>query len=106
MRKTQNSSPASATHAERAGRASELGCLGGRQWFGNPTILVQYWKSFEALQRFAKDPDLQHLPACASESTLPESADRRLRRGRAGDERDVVVRVPFRSCPTRRSASA
>ena len=30
----------------------ELGCLGGHQWVGNPTILVQYWKSFEALERF------------------------------------------------------
>ena len=42
---------------------TEIGCLGGHQWVGNPTILVQYWKSFEALERFAKNPDLPHLPA-------------------------------------------
>ena len=44
----------------------ELGCLGGRQWFGNPTILVQYWKSFEALEQFAKNPNLPHMPAWAA----------------------------------------
>src|SRR5437763_12578020 len=41
----------------------ELGCMGGHQWVGNPTILVQYWKSFEAFDRYAKDPNLSHLPA-------------------------------------------
>ena len=44
----------------------ELGCLGGRQWFGNPTILVQYWKSFESLEQFAKNPNQPHLPAWAA----------------------------------------
>jgi Domain of unknown function (DUF4188) len=44
----------------------ELGCLGGRQWFGNPTILVQYWKSFNDLERFAKNPNQPHLPAWAA----------------------------------------
>ena len=39
----------------------ELGCLGGHQWFGRTTILVQYWESFEHLDRFARDEDLPHL---------------------------------------------
>ncbi|MGZ7040940.1 MAG: DUF4188 domain-containing protein, partial [Thermoanaerobaculia bacterium] len=44
----------------------ELGFLGGESWFGNPTIFVQYWRSFEALEKFAKDPNLEHLPAWAA----------------------------------------
>jgi len=39
----------------------ELGCLGGQQWPGRTTILVQYWRSFEHLDRFARDRDLPHL---------------------------------------------
>lgn len=39
----------------------ELGCLGYRQWIGRTTILVQYWRSFEDLDRFARDTDLPHL---------------------------------------------
>src|SRR5438105_2773568 len=31
-------------------------------WMGGPTI-VQYWRSFEDLDRFARDPALSHLPA-------------------------------------------
>jgi len=30
---------------------------------GNPTILVQYWRSFEALDNYAKSRDHEHLPA-------------------------------------------
>ena len=41
----------------------EIGCLGGHQWVGNPTILVQYWKSFEALDNYARSRDHKHLPA-------------------------------------------
>ena len=39
----------------------ELGCLGFQQWFGRTTILVQYWRDFDSLDRFAKDRDLPHL---------------------------------------------
>ncbi len=39
----------------------ELGCLGFQQWFGWTTILVQYWRDFDSLDRFAKDRDLPHL---------------------------------------------
>ena len=41
----------------------EIGCFGGHQWVGNPTILLQYWKSFEALDNYAKSRDHEHLPA-------------------------------------------
>jgi hypothetical protein len=39
----------------------ELGCLGHQQWFGRTTIMVQYWRDFDALDRFARDKDLPHL---------------------------------------------
>jgi Domain of unknown function (DUF4188) len=39
----------------------ELGCLGFQQWFGRTTLLVQYWRDFDSLDRFARDKDLSHL---------------------------------------------
>ncbi len=41
----------------------ELGCLGVENWFGRTTISLQYWRSFEHLDRFAQDQDLPHLDA-------------------------------------------
>ena len=42
------------------------GFLGAEQWLGNPTIMLQYWRSFEQLERYAKDRSAQHLPAWAA----------------------------------------
>jgi len=39
------------------------GFLGAESWFGNPTVMVQYWQSFDALEAYAKRPSGQHLPA-------------------------------------------
>jgi Monooxygenase af470-like len=39
----------------------ELGCLGHQEWLGRTTILVMYWRDFEALDRFARAKDLPHL---------------------------------------------
>jgi hypothetical protein len=44
----------------------EIGFLGIESWFGNPTIMVQYWRSFEALERYATDRSREHLPAWAA----------------------------------------
>jgi hypothetical protein len=44
----------------------EHGFLGAEQWLGNPTIMLQYWRSFEALERYAKNRSAQHLPAWAA----------------------------------------
>ena len=41
----------------------ELGLLSHEQWFGRTTIMVQYWKSFEHLEQYAKSRDASHLPA-------------------------------------------
>jgi hypothetical protein len=44
-------------------RHPELGFLGGHAWFGRTTIMLQYWRSFDALTTYARNPDLAHLPA-------------------------------------------
>jgi hypothetical protein len=45
-------------------RRPDLGLLGYTTWI-SPTgpMLVQYWRSFEDLERFAKDSSLPHHPA-------------------------------------------
>jgi hypothetical protein len=42
---------------------ADSGFLGTQAWFGNPSIMVQYWRSFEHLERYAKDRDRTHWPA-------------------------------------------
>ena len=39
----------------------ELGCLGFQQWFGRTTMLVQYWRDFDSLDRFSRTRALPHL---------------------------------------------
>lgn len=42
----------------------ELGLLGGHSWVGaRGTLMVQYWRSVEQLEAFAKDPAFPHQPA-------------------------------------------
>ena len=42
------------------------GYLGGGFWFGFPTVSIQYWRSFDALERYAKDAARAHRPAWAA----------------------------------------
>ena len=44
----------------------ELGCLGFQQWFGRTTLIVQYWRDFDSLDRFARDRDLPSPGAVAA----------------------------------------
>ncbi|HTO09330.1 MAG TPA: DUF4188 domain-containing protein [Myxococcota bacterium] len=44
----------------------DAGFLGVEQWFGNPSIMVQYWRSFEQLEAYATARDRVHLPAWAA----------------------------------------
>lgn len=39
------------------------GFLHAESWFGRTTLMVQYWESFDALEKYAHDRLLQHLPA-------------------------------------------
>lgn len=41
----------------------DLGFLGGHNWLGRTTIMVQYWESFDRLEAYAKARDREHLPA-------------------------------------------
>ena len=41
----------------------ELGLMHAQfGWLGGPFV-AQYWRSFEQLERYARDPDAEHLPA-------------------------------------------
>lgn len=42
------------------------GFLGAHSWFGRTTVMLQYWKSFDHLERYAKDRSRAHLPAWAA----------------------------------------
>jgi len=44
----------------------DLGFLGFHTWVGNPTITLQYWRSFDDLDRYAKDAKRAHRPAWAA----------------------------------------
>ena len=45
-------------------RNPQKGLLGAEQFFYWPgSCLVQYWRSFEDLEKFARNPDDPHLPA-------------------------------------------
>lgn len=41
----------------------ELGCLHIENWFGRTTLSVQYWRSFEELEAYSRNPNAEHLPA-------------------------------------------
>lgn len=43
----------------------ELGFLGGKSWFGRTFVLIQYWRTFDDLEFYARAKDLNHVPAWA-----------------------------------------
>jgi hypothetical protein len=45
------------------GNAGDLGLKHVESWFGRTSIMVQYWESFEALERYATDRSAAHVPA-------------------------------------------
>jgi hypothetical protein len=46
-------------------RSADSGFLGANQYFGSPRrpMLVQYWRSFEHLETYARNRDAAHWPA-------------------------------------------
>ena len=40
------------------------------QWAGRTSIMVQYWRSFDALENYAKNKDMEHRPAWAKFNKL------------------------------------
>lgn len=41
----------------------ELGLISHEMWFSRTVILVQYWRSLDALMAYARARDAEHLPA-------------------------------------------
>jgi len=48
------------------GQHPELGFLGAHTWFARTVIVLQYWRSVEDLQAYAKNRNNAHLPAWAA----------------------------------------
>lgn len=44
-------------------REREHGLLDQNTWLGRTIVIVQYWRSYEALERWARDKRQPHLPA-------------------------------------------
>lgn len=39
------------------------GLLGFESWIGNPSIMIQYWQSFQHLEDYARNKQQEHIPA-------------------------------------------
>ncbi len=81
------------------GEHPELGCLGTHAWVGRTTIMLQYWRSFEALDHFARDKDLPHLePWRAFNRAIRDSGDvgiwHETYKVRAGEYEGVYANMP------------
>lgn len=48
---------------DELGKRPELGYLGGHTWAGRTFLVLQYWRSVEHLNGYAKARDGHHLPA-------------------------------------------
>ncbi len=48
---------------EELGQAGDMGLRHVESWFGRTSIMVQYWDSFAALERYATAQSARHLPA-------------------------------------------
>ena len=69
----------------------ELGCLGFQQWFGRTTILVQYWRDFDSLDRVRQGQRPTAPGAVAA--VQPRGQGLRRRRDLARDVQDPGRRV-------------
>lgn len=47
-------------------RQREHGLLFQRSWLGRTIVIVQYWRSYDDLERWARNPKQRHLPAWAA----------------------------------------
>jgi hypothetical protein len=77
----------------------ELGFLGYHLWVGRTTMVLQYWRSVEHLNAYAKDRNRAHLPAWAAfNRAIGKSGDvgvwHETYRTREGDYETVYVNMP------------
>ena len=78
----------------------DLGLLGFHTWFGRTVIVLQYWRSVEQLNAYAKSRDNAHLPAWKAFNTaIGKTGDvgawHETYRTRAGDFETVYVNMPL-----------
>jgi hypothetical protein len=77
----------------------ELGFLGYEQWPGRTILVLQYWRSMDALLAYAKNSDAEHLPAWrAFNKLVGTNGDvgiwHETYRVRAGDYENIYVNMP------------
>ncbi|HEV1286245.1 MAG TPA: DUF4188 domain-containing protein [Bryobacteraceae bacterium] len=77
----------------------DLGLLNYHLWFGRTTIVLQYWRSVEHLNSYAKSRDRAHLPAWAAfNRAIGKSGDvgvwHETYRIKGGSYETVYVNVP------------
>jgi hypothetical protein len=77
----------------------ELGFLGAETWPGRTILVLQYWRSMDALLAYAKSRDATHLPAWRSFNKLiGTNGDvgiwHETYRVRAGDYENIYVNMP------------
>jgi hypothetical protein len=80
-------------------RNPQLGFLGSHMWFSRNVMVLQYWRSIEDLQAYAKNRDRAHLPAWAAfNKAVGKSGDvgvwHETYRIRAGDYETIYVNMP------------
>lgn len=81
-------------------RQPELGLLHARTWAGFPDVMVvQYWRSFDALEAYARDGEAAHLPAWrAFQRAIGSNGDVGIWHEtyvvRTGDHESVYVNMP------------
>ena len=44
-------------------KINDSGFLGFESWVGNPSIMIQYWQSFQHLEDYARNKQQKHIPA-------------------------------------------
>ncbi len=77
----------------------ELGFLGYEQWPGRTVLVLQYWRSMDALLDYAKNRDAAHLPAWrAFNKIIGTNGDvgiwHETYRVRPGDYENIYVNMP------------
>ncbi len=77
----------------------ELGLLGYDQWPGRTFLMLQYWRSMDALLSYAKSRDAAHLPAWRSFNKLVGTNGdvgiwHETYRVRQGDYENIYVNMP------------
>ena len=62
--------------AKELSNMPDIGFMGHESWMGNPRLIIQYWRSYDELQAYARSKDATHFPTWVSfNETIGRSAD-------------------------------